>query len=48
MQSTKEPYEAPIIRCAGDVVQHTHANLVHKIELDCTPLSVMGSVGFGV
>lgn len=48
MNSTKEPYEAPTIRWTGDVVQHTRANLFHKIELDCTPLSVMGSVAFGV
>lgn len=48
MNTTKHPYEAPTLRCNGDVVQHTHANLVRKMEPDTTHLSVIGSVGFGV
>jgi hypothetical protein len=48
MNTTKQPYEAPTIRYNGDVVQHTRAHLFKDIEHDNTPLSVMGSVGFGV
>jgi hypothetical protein len=48
MNTTKQPYEAPTIRCNGDVVQHTRAHLFKNIEADLTPRSVMGSVGFGV
>lgn len=48
MNTTKQPYEAPTIRCNGDVVQHTRARLINGVELDHTPLSAMGSVGFGV
>ena len=48
MNTTKQPYEAPTIRFNGDVVQHTHACVFRKLETDLCPLSVMGSVGFGV
>ena len=48
MQSTKAPYEVPTIRWTGEVVRHTRANKLHEIESDCTPLTVIGGVGFGV
>jgi hypothetical protein len=48
MNTTKQPYEVPTLRCNGDVVEHTLAHLVKNIEADGTPRSVMGSVGFGV
>jgi hypothetical protein len=48
MNTTKQLYEAPTIRCNGEVVQHTRNNLVKNTEPDTTPQSAMGSVGFGV
>lgn len=48
MNTTKQPYEAPTLRCNGDVVEHTRSRLFHKIEADGTGMLVIGSVGFGV
>jgi hypothetical protein len=48
MNTTKQPYEVPTLRCNGDVVEHTHAHKVLSIELDNTPQFPIGSVGFGV
>jgi hypothetical protein len=48
MNTTKQPYEAPTIQCNGEVVRYTRANLFKSVEHDHTPLSAMGSVGFGV
>lgn len=48
MNTTKQPYEAPTLRCNGDVVEHTHAHKVLSIEMDTSPRFPLGSVGFGV
>jgi len=48
MNTTKQPYEAPTIRCNGEVVQHTRNDLVTQIETDGSGRFAMGSVGFGV
>jgi hypothetical protein len=48
MNTLKQPYEAPTLRCNGDVVEHTHACIIRKLETDLCPLSLPGSVGYGV
>ncbi len=48
MNTTKQPYEAPTLRCSGDVVERTHACVIRNLETDACPRSVIGSVGFGV
>ena len=48
MNTTKQPYEAPTLRCNGDVVQRTNACFIRNLETDTCPLSPVGSVGFGV
>lgn len=48
MSNTARPYEAPALRESGQVVPTTQQRLVKSIEADMTPLSVLGSVGFGV
>lgn len=48
MNTTKQTYEAPTLRCNGDVMERTHACRILSLEIDTCPQFPLGSAGFGV